>query len=57
MVEELTGIQERKAEKVGNGQWEDLLEINGLLDAERKGIVSGWCFRAEFGGTEGLVIL
>ena len=51
------GIQERRAEKAGNGQWEGLLEINELLDAERKGIVSGWCFRAEFGGMEGLVIL
>ena len=35
------GMQERKAEKAGNGQREGLLEINGLLDAERKGIVCG----------------
>ena len=35
------GMQERKAEKVGNGQREGLLEINGLLDAGRKGVVSG----------------
>ena len=41
MVEELTGMQERKAEKAGNGQRDGLLEINGLLDAGRKGVVSG----------------
>ena len=30
--------ERRRRRVMGNGQWEGLLEINGLLDAERKGI-------------------
>jgi hypothetical protein len=41
LIEELVGIQETKADKTGNGQREGLVEVSGLLDAERKGIVSG----------------
>lgn len=40
-VEELMGMQERKVEKVDSGQPGVSPEVNGLLDAERKGIVSG----------------